>query len=131
MNGVSCSNGLVRLDYQPSVSSTFLSEQINTSRAGSSQANEKKQIILLIVYTPHLKQRKYKHLEGKKVMRGKEDAIFRRENTTRAFGNVKSKVVFPQLGGAPLFIVRWWLPQDSYCSTCEWDGQPTINILVC
>jgi hypothetical protein len=41
------------------------------------------------------------------------------------------KVVFPQLGGAPLFIVRWWLPRDSYRSTCEWDGQPTINTLVC
>jgi hypothetical protein len=41
------------------------------------------------------------------------------------------KVVFPQLGGAPLFIVRWWLPRDSHCSTCEWDDQPTINILVC
>jgi hypothetical protein len=41
------------------------------------------------------------------------------------------KVVFPQLGGAPLFIVRWWLSRDSYRSTCEWDGQPTINTLVC
>jgi hypothetical protein len=44
----------------------------------------------------------------------------------------ETKVVFPQLGGAPLFIVRWWwLPRDSYRSTCEWDGQPTINTLVC
>jgi hypothetical protein len=42
-----------------------------------------------------------------------------------------SKVIFPQLGCAPLFIVRWWLPRDSYCSTCEGDDQPTINILVC
>jgi hypothetical protein len=42
-----------------------------------------------------------------------------------------SKVVFPQLGATPLFIVQWWLSRDSYCSTCECDGQTTINILVC
>jgi hypothetical protein len=54
-----------------------------------------------------------------------------RTNELRVTFLLMSKVVFPQLGGASLFIVWWWLPRDSYCSTCEWDGQPTINILVC